>query len=98
MKFRKLRIAWSVVWGVVAVLLILLWARSYWRWGAFFSPPINSTAIWTDSVQGLVYCFTAYSTGAGWDEVPNTERVADSFRNRRRAQTVAGFGVIRFVS
>src|SRR5215813_443843 len=29
MKFRKLRIAWSIVWGVVAVLLIVLWVRSY---------------------------------------------------------------------
>jgi hypothetical protein len=30
MRFRKLRIAWSVTWGVVAVLLIVLWVRSYW--------------------------------------------------------------------
>ena len=29
MKFRKLRIAWSVAWGVVAVLLCVLWVRSY---------------------------------------------------------------------
>jgi hypothetical protein len=31
MKYRKLRIAWSVAWGVAAVLLCLLWVRSYWR-------------------------------------------------------------------
>jgi hypothetical protein len=31
MRYRKLRIAWSVVWGVVAVLVIVLWVRSYWR-------------------------------------------------------------------
>jgi hypothetical protein len=31
MKFRKLRIAWSVFWGVAIVLLIVLWVRSYWR-------------------------------------------------------------------
>lgn len=30
MKFRKLRIAWSVVWGALAVLLCVLWVRSYW--------------------------------------------------------------------
>ncbi len=30
MKYRKLRIAWSVAWGVVAVLLVVLWVRSYW--------------------------------------------------------------------
>ena len=31
MKHRKLRIAWSVAWGIVAVLLVALWVRSYWR-------------------------------------------------------------------
>jgi hypothetical protein len=30
-RFRKLRIAWSVLWGVVAVLLCVLWVRSYSR-------------------------------------------------------------------
>jgi hypothetical protein len=29
MKHRKLRIAWSVAWGVLCVLLIALWVRSY---------------------------------------------------------------------
>jgi hypothetical protein len=32
MNYRKLRIAWSVVWGVACLLLIALWVRSYWRW------------------------------------------------------------------
>src|SRR6185295_19427494 len=30
MRFRKLRIAWSVFWGAACVLLIVLWVRSYW--------------------------------------------------------------------
>jgi hypothetical protein len=38
MKYRKLRIAWSVVWGVVAVLVVVVWVRSYW---------ITETASWT---------------------------------------------------
>ena len=29
MKYRKLRIAWSVAWGLVAVLLVTSWIRSY---------------------------------------------------------------------
>ena len=29
MKYRKLRIAWSVGWGIIAVSLIVLWVRSY---------------------------------------------------------------------
>jgi len=30
MRLRKLRIAWSVVWGIAGVLLIVLWVRNYW--------------------------------------------------------------------
>jgi hypothetical protein len=30
MRFRKLRIAWSVVWTLVCALLTVLWVRSYW--------------------------------------------------------------------
>jgi hypothetical protein len=30
LRFRKLRIAWSVGWGIACVLLIVLWVRSYW--------------------------------------------------------------------
>jgi hypothetical protein len=29
MKYRKLRIAWSVGWGIASVLLVVLWVRSY---------------------------------------------------------------------
>jgi hypothetical protein len=29
MKYRKLRIAWSVAWAIAATLLIALWVRSY---------------------------------------------------------------------
>jgi hypothetical protein len=29
MRFRKLCIAWSVLWGIDCVLLIVLWVRSY---------------------------------------------------------------------
>ena len=35
MKYRNLRIAWSVAWGVVAVLLCVLWVRSYWQLDSF---------------------------------------------------------------
>jgi hypothetical protein len=41
MRFRKLRIAWSVFWGVACVLLIALWVRSYWwrdLWQTYIPP------------------------------------------------------------
>jgi hypothetical protein len=30
MKHRKLQIAWSVAWGAVVLMFVLLWVRSYW--------------------------------------------------------------------
>jgi hypothetical protein len=36
MRFRKLRIAWSVGWGIACVLLIVLWVRSY-SWSESYS-------------------------------------------------------------
>jgi hypothetical protein len=46
MKYRKLRIAWSVAWGVVAVLLCVLWVRSY---------GIVDYTGWAVSGQGKLY-------------------------------------------
>src|SRR5262245_40774927 len=37
---RGLRIAWSVWWGILCVLLVVLWVRSYWwrdEFGVLFS-------------------------------------------------------------
>src|SRR5687768_13490300 len=29
---RKLRIAFSAMWGITCLLLVVLWVRSYWWW------------------------------------------------------------------
>jgi hypothetical protein len=42
MRFRKLRIAWSVASGVVAVLLIVLWVRSLRKFDVLNVWPPNS--------------------------------------------------------
>ncbi len=46
MRFRKLRIAWSVACGIVCLLLIVLWVRSYW-WADYIDIPVttNKTTI-----------------------------------------------------
>jgi hypothetical protein len=46
MTYRKLRIAWSVAWGVAAVLLCVMWVRSYW-WADCIDVPVpaNKTMI-----------------------------------------------------
>jgi hypothetical protein len=42
MKYRNLRIAWSVPWGAAAVLLCVLWVRSYW-WMDTTNPYLRHT-------------------------------------------------------
>jgi len=39
MKYRKLRIAWSVAWGIACLLLVALWVRSYWWMDVLFYRP-----------------------------------------------------------
>ena len=45
MKYRKLRIAWSLAWGVLAILLVVLSVRSY-RWIDELSVPITTARSW----------------------------------------------------
>jgi hypothetical protein len=42
MKHRKLRIAWSVFWGIAAALLVALWVRSYSYFDAIANQNSNS--------------------------------------------------------
>jgi hypothetical protein len=51
MKYRKLRITWSVAWGVVAVLLCVLWVRSYWYVDTFSLGSYGNTH-WLGSISG----------------------------------------------
>jgi hypothetical protein len=47
MKYRKLRIAWSIGWGVLCLLLVVLWVRSYYTAGRSM---IVRSPIWTATV------------------------------------------------
>jgi hypothetical protein len=63
MRFRKLRIAWSLGWGVMAVLLIVLWVRSYWWYDSFAYFP-TSRSYGVGSIQGeLVFAATNFGPG-----------------------------------
>jgi hypothetical protein len=54
MRFRKLRIAWSVVWGIVAVLLIVLWVRSYWCFDTCSVCFDGNRGHWLGSIAGEI--------------------------------------------
>ena len=68
MKHRKLRIAWSVAWGVVAVLLCVLWVRSYWVGNVVQVPLASLGCFQTQTVRGrlivTIYWGTHFS--ADW--------------------------------
>jgi hypothetical protein len=67
MKYRNLRIAWSVTWGVVAVLLGVLWVRSYW-WNGSVEIRLSSTReLMVMSVQGYTYWGTLPDQGWNWN-------------------------------
>jgi hypothetical protein len=55
MKHRKLRFAWSVAWGIVAVLLVALWVRSYHHHDvAYFRIPFTNV-FGGDSRPGTIH-------------------------------------------
>jgi hypothetical protein len=57
MRFRKLRIAWSVTCGVAAVMFIVLWVRSY-AWVDIVSIPMTTVkqiGLWSGGGRIEVY-------------------------------------------
>src|SRR5262245_54207520 len=62
--YRKLRIAWSVGWSLVAVLLIVLWVRSYWRLDQLYVRPVPSRHVVLPSVLGGVTLDTSVYDGS----------------------------------
>jgi hypothetical protein len=63
LRFRKLRIAWSVFWGLACVLLIVLWVRSYW-WG---------TVLRISDSEGIASCSGSIQTVYVVDVPPSQE-------------------------
>jgi hypothetical protein len=65
MKYRKLRIAWSVTWGILCLLGAALWVRSYWQYdnARFALAPANDLLV--SSYKGRVI-FILESNGIPW--------------------------------
>jgi hypothetical protein len=65
MKNRKLRIAWSVAWGIVAVLFVVLWVRSYWRTDIFsFHPRMTASVICQSRSGSLTAAFLTLNSNS----------------------------------
>jgi hypothetical protein len=67
MRFRNLRIAWSVVWGLACLLMIALWVRSNWQWDQLYNPITNKHLIIVESASGrVILVTTAAVPGSPW--------------------------------
>jgi hypothetical protein len=62
MKHRKLRIAWSVAWGIAAVLMLALWLRSFWCWDDCWLKLSNSYFAHGISAEGRIVIWVEHSS------------------------------------
>jgi hypothetical protein len=84
MRFRKLRIAWSVFWGLAAVLLIVLCVRSYW-WTDMLLHRKGQTYFAVGTGRGIAYFhgqtwqpFVTVTNKVGWKLVVGPTQSAAS--------------------
>src|SRR4051812_29086211 len=62
-KYRKLRITWSVGCTVACVLLIVLWVRSYWRTTYIVGQISSSLYFQVSQMPGTFGLYTSTETG-----------------------------------
>src|SRR5689334_3428023 len=57
MKFHKLRIAFAALCGLAAVLLVVLWVRSYWWSDTVFGPILGTHFLLAKSEYGRLQTY-----------------------------------------
>jgi hypothetical protein len=67
-RFRKLRIAWSVGWGIACLLLVALWVRSYRYWDQLYNPISKQMdlVIVESASGGVIVRLTTGQVGGRW--------------------------------
>ena len=84
MNSRKLRIAWSVFWGVAAVLIIVLWVRSYGKWDtlSYYTDPYNqnTTPLQADLESWRGVCSLYAEPSGEFEELPFFQRWTHSVK------------------
>src|SRR6187200_769128 len=104
MRFRKLRIAWSVFWALACVLLIVLWVRSYW-WCDILGYRKGQTTVAVGTGRGIAVVhwitfqpFVTVGNKLGWELSGGPAETAASgvkqFEWRRPTDPAAAFRLI----
>jgi hypothetical protein len=94
MNFRKLRIAWSVLWGLAAALLIVLWVRSYTIHDEAWWPRSNVGFV-VASVSGHILLSSEESSYVS-EEISIVHEKIDPETTRRFKENVLGFVLEHF--
>ena len=92
MKYRKLRIAWSVGWGIIAVSLIGLWVRSYWVTDAAWGDVTSKYAVACGSSYGHVIGMLVNESIGPW----KVNSVRENTRPTSAKEAFGGSGVVEF--
>jgi hypothetical protein len=89
MKHRKLRIAWSVAWGIAVVLLVALWGRSY-RWIDGIAYDGTGTIYVCMTLHGhiMLFCNLDDAKGNGWGF--QSKRVEESLPDLSAVPSILG--------
>jgi hypothetical protein len=81
MNHRKFRIAWSVTTGILCLLLIVLWVRSYWICETVHGRIPLVPALKFISRDGQVFCYSFSNDSFNWYHRVISDEVADSWRD-----------------
>lgn len=96
MKFLKLRFLWSAAWGMLALCLVFLWWRSYWKLDVLTQVDNRRIQTTIGSQFGAIYFahFDAYKayvgTGNSYESHGWTYRTLDSYVLKRQFQWELG--------
>jgi hypothetical protein len=96
MRFRKLQIAFSATCLIACVLLVGLWARSFWRWDDF---TFNDTVTSLGSNSGFLYWFRSdvpiYSIRShGWWDFSSGDAYKEANKPESAFKSKPGFQVL----
>ena len=93
MRYRKLRIAWSVVMGIACVLLIVLWVRSYWIQYIVRVPVTSERSIAASSEVGHLWFAYQRFSNTDWIEFDSGILSDDSAADFRSWAGQLGFNL-----
>jgi hypothetical protein len=98
MPYPKLRIAWSIFWGVLSLLLVLLWARSYSQWDDLTCHVASEYYVGCDSIRGRLSpeFFTGSGPGTFIAQPVPPREIVELLRPRH--ENLLGFGYTRSIT